>query len=115
MSRYIRPEMLGLYTEDHKESLSRSLNEAAGTTDVGEMISRWGFMPADHTHEQNLMPSIPFPSWFLDVDVYNEFAQPENFEVEKIEDRVTRLATRAYGFFRWAVSDLFLRECGGEI
>ncbi len=115
LSRYIRPEVLGLHTECHKEHLSLSLSEVVGKTDVGTMRSCWGFMPANHTHEKNLMPPIAIPSWFLDVDVYDEPRLPGIFKLGEIEARIMNLATRAYGFFRWVVSDNFLKECGGEI
>ena len=115
LSRYIRPEVLGISIEEHQEKLSRTLNEIAGETDVGLMTSRWGFMPANQTHEPDLMPQISTPSWFLDIDVYNDFAQPESFDVKEIESRVMRLAARAYGFFRWTVNDEFLISCGGDI
>ena len=115
LSRFVRPEMLGIFIEEHKDKLSRTLNELAGETDVGSMTSRWGYMPANHTHEPDLMPQISTPSWFLDIDIYKQFAKPESFDVDKIESLVMRLATRAYGFFRWTVSDEFLRSCGGDI
>ena len=115
LSRFIRPEILDLNVEDYGESLDRTQNEIAAKTDVGPMTSRWGFMPKNQTHEPDLMPPIPVPSWFLDVDVYNEFKQPIVFNADEIETRVVKLATRAYGFFRWAVNDDFLRKCGGNI
>ncbi len=115
LSHFIRPEILGPYTGDYRENLSRTLNEIICETDVGSMTSRWGYMPANQTHELELMPPISAPSWFLDIDAYNEFAQPEVFDADKIKTRVDRLATRAYGFFRWAVNDEFLKTCGGDI
>lgn len=115
LSHFIRPEILGPYTGDYRDNLSRTLNEIVCKTDVGSMISRWGYMPANQTHEPELMPSISAPSWFLDTDAYHEFAQPEAFDADKIKDRVMKLATRAYGFFRWAVNDEFLKTCGGDI
>ena len=115
LSRFVRPEILGLYIGDYQQNLSRTQNEIAGKTDVGLVSSRWGLMPANETHEPNLMPPIAEPSWFLDIDVYKDFAQPALFEVDRIETSVIDLATRAYGFFRWMVNDEFLRACGGDI
>ncbi len=115
LSSFVRPEILGLYREDYRESLNQTLNEIVCKTDAGDMIARWGFMPANQTHEPGLMPPISVSSWFLDIDVYNEFAQPEDFDTEAIKTRITNLATRAYGFFRWAMNDQFLIACGGEI
>ena len=97
LSRFVRPEILGLYFGDYQQNLSRTQNEIAGKTDVGLMSSRWGLMPANETHEPYLMPAIAEPSWFLDIDFYNQFTQPEPFDVDGIETHVFKLATRAYG------------------
>lgn len=114
LSNFVRPEMLGLYTENCRKNLGSTLSQAVSKTDVGTMTARWGFMPEKQTHEPDLMPPISTPSWFLDVDVYNEFEQPETFDAQEIKTRVAKLATRAYGFFRWVVSDEFLKACGGN-
>ena len=113
--RYIRPEILGLYSENHRNNLSRTFSEVVSETDVGAMTSRWGYMPSNQTHEPDLMPPISTQSWFLDTDVYKKFTPPESFDADKIESCVTSLATRAYGFFRWVVSEEFLEACGGNL
>lgn len=115
LSSFVRPEILGLYKEDYRENLNQTFNEIACKTDVGTMSARWGFMPANQTHEPDLMPPISVPSWFLDIDVYNEFTQLGAFDAEDIKTRITNLAGRAYGFFRWVTNDKFLIACGGEI
>ena len=115
LSRYVRPEILGIYIQDYREKLNQTLNQVTVRTDDGSMMSRWGFMPANQTHDPDLMPQIAEPSWFLDVDVFNNFAESQTFEVDEIERRVKKLAKRAYGFFRWTVNNEFLRDCGGDI
>ena len=60
------------------------------------------------------MPAIGIPSWFLDIDVYQEFIEPQAFDSSDIETRVMDLATRSYAFFRWVVNDDFLIACGGR-
>ena len=112
---YVRPEVLGLYTAAHRADIDRTLSEISGDTDVGPMTSRWGFMPKNQTHEPDLMPAITKPSWFLDIDVYQQFTQPEVFNSNDIQERTMALATRAYGFFRWVVNEDFLRTHGGQI
>ncbi|MCY3768633.1 MAG: TIGR04255 family protein [Gammaproteobacteria bacterium] len=115
LSRFVRPEILGLYMGNHRNNLDHTLSETVAKTDVGSITSRWGFMPANQTHDPDLMPPTSAPSWFLDVDLYIEFEQPEIFGADEIGTRVMKLTARAYGFFRWAVNDKFLRQCGGEI
>ena len=115
LSRFIRPEILGPYTQDYREYFDHTIHEIACNTDVGSMTSRWGYMPANQTHELELMPPISVPSWFLDVDAYKNFPEPEAFDVDTIRTHVAKLATRAYGFFRWVVNDDFLKACGGDL
>lgn len=115
LSLFARPEILGLYIGDNQQKFSHTQNAIAGKTDVGSMSSLWGLMPANETHEPNLMPPIAEPSWFLDIDVHKNFSQPALFEVDGMEASVIELATRTYGFFRWVVNDECLRACGGDI
>ncbi len=115
LSRFVRPDILGIYNINFREQITQTLNQVNVKTNVGLMMSRWGYMPADQTHDPDLMPKIAEPSWFLDIDVYNNFAEPHTFDASEIENRVKKLAKRAYGFFRWTVSDEFLRDCGGDI
>lgn len=115
LPRLIRPEVLGIYTDAHRDRIGRTISEVSGSADVGPMSSRWGFMPPSQTHDPDLMPPIGVASWFLDIDVYQEFSPPVSFVARDIEGRVMDLATRAYGFFRWVVSDEFLRTYGGEL
>ena len=115
LSRFLRAEILGAYSGSHKENVSRIFNELACETDVGSMTSRWGFLPANQTHEPDLLPPVLMPSWFLDTDSFKEFTEPAEYDANEILAHVMKLTRRTYGFFRWAVSDEFLRECGGEI
>ena len=114
LEKFVRPEVLGLYNHAHKRQIGRTSSEVVASTNVGPMTSRWGFMPPNQTHELDLMPLIGAPSWFLDIDVYQEFPKPPAFDAGDIESRVMALATRAYGFFRWVVSDEFLEACGAK-
>ena len=115
LPRFIRPEMLSLNTQQYWKYVGQSQNEAVCQTDAGTMISRWGSMPENQSHEPILIPPIDSPSWFLDIDVFEEYGNPENFDKRKIGSCINNLAKRSYGFFRWAVNDDFLRECGGDV
>ena len=115
LAQFVRPEILGIYHHTHRENIRQTFGEMLAHTDAGSMTSRWGFMPPNQTHEPDLMPPIETPSWFLDTDVYQTFARPEAFAARDIEIHATKLATRAYGFFRWVVNDKFLAAHGGEL
>ena len=112
LDRYVRPEVLGIYTHRRRHSIDRTITEVVAGTDTGSLASRWGFMPANQTHEPDLMPPIPNPSWFLDVDVYKEYEEPCTFDAQHIEEHVKGLAKRAYAFFRWVASYDLLLACG---
>lgn len=115
LDQYVRPEILGFYTRDHKGNINRTVSQVLGQTDTGNVNLRFGFMPPNSTHEPDLMPPISVPSWFLDIDVYNDFQQPAAFRAQALDEQVRQMATRAYGLFRWVVNNQFLRVCGGDI
>ena len=115
IDQFVRSELLGLYTPKNWDNINHTMSEIVGETDVGIITSRCGYMPQHQTHEPDLMPAIGVPSWFLDIDVYQEFDHSEEFNSEFIEDITMKLATRAYGFFRWATNSEFLKTYGGDI
>ena len=115
IEKYVRPEILGVYYGDAKHKVKRTMSELSGETDVGLVTTRCGFMPANQSHELDLMPPIQSASWFLDIDVYKEFKVPAKFETSTIQEKVIGMSKRAYAFFRWAVSDDLLRAYGGEV
>ncbi len=115
LAHLVRPEVLGLSRHPHGHNITRTWSEASAITDVGPMRACWGLMPPNQTHDLDLMPPLEEPCWFLDTDAYQEFADPLNFDSDEVAKRVSELATRSYGFFRWVVNDDFLRACGGVI
>ncbi len=115
LDQLVRPEILGLFHSNRSENLERTLSEISASTDEGHLNARWGYLLPNQTHEPDLMPAIKMQSWFLDTDVYKQYNSSVSFEVLEIRGSVTRMADRAYSFFRWATNDEFLREYGGEI
>lgn len=57
LGQLVRPEVMGVYASAHRDSLGRTLSEAGGNADAGSITPRWGFMPANQTHEPDLMPA----------------------------------------------------------
>ena len=115
LARFVRPEVLGAYNDSSHENIEQAWTQLTATAKPGKLTARWGYMPRNRTHEPDLMPPIGDPCWFLDTDAYVEFKEPEEFDSTGIEGHLTNLADRSYGFFRWAVSEEFLRHCGGEV
>jgi uncharacterized protein (TIGR04255 family) len=56
------------------------------------------------------IPPVPADSWVLDLDAYNEDAEP--FDAKQIAQSALRLAGRGYAFFRWSVTPEFLEKFG---
>lgn len=115
LNAYVRPEIRGMFNNENAPFIERTFSEIVVSVDVGKMTSRSGFIPENQTHDPDLMPPISRPSWFLDIDVFQEFRNAEKFVPDDAAQIAMRLATRAYGFFRWAVSDEFLRLYGGKL
>lgn len=53
-------------------------------------------------------------SWLLDLDAYRTWQPADQYAADDIDAVTKELALRAYQFFRWAVTDEFLRTFGGE-
>jgi uncharacterized protein (TIGR04255 family) len=110
----IRSEMLGINVGEVRAGIQRTMNEALCKTKEGSLLARWGVMPAEHTHDLEMMPPIKHRSWFLDIDSFREQPQFSSFDPNEISDLTHTLATRSYAFFRWAVKNELLREYGGK-
>ena len=115
VKEFVRPEILGVFNTTLQDRIDRTISEVHAETDCGKLSSIWGYMPANQTHESSLMPAIAVPSWFFDIDTYQNFKEPIEFSHDGVRERTMQLATRSYGFFRWAVSDEFLKSYGGEL
>ena len=113
LANIVRPEVIGVCSSGLSEHVERATSEFFAQTDIGSLVARWGFMPPGQTHNPELMPSVGIPSWYLDTDVFQTFDPAVNFESFDFEKNTTRLASRAYSFFRWVVNDDFLRLYGG--
>lgn len=80
--------------------------------DAGELMVRWGLVPANSTIDPSTVGPSDYPSWLLDLDAYLNRAQP--FSVEALLERTRYFAERVYTFFRWMVTEEFLRQFGGQ-
>ncbi len=79
----------------------------------GMMRARWGLMPAGSTHDPSAMKPVDSVSWVLDIDSFTTFRE-KYFHVEDILEAATKLAKRAYTYFRWSVTEEFMKTYGAE-
>lgn len=117
LSELLRPEVLGVAAISRAGASVRSaLAETHFVIDGGEEFqARWGLLPAGFTPDP-LIPATDGPNWILDMDASQTWLPmgclAADFDLERI---ATSLAGRGYQFYRWAVTDEWLRAFGGDI
>lgn len=85
-------------------SISQVLYERSS---VEKLQCRWGILPGRAVIDPSMSP-IEDGSWVLDIDAYYE--ELFDFSVQEISTRIERLASRAYTFFRWALTPASLQR-----
>jgi len=79
--------------------------------DSSTMTTRWGLLPAGGTLTPDIQP-VEEVSWVLDIDcAVTNLRLSEDVIMERSE----QLCIHAHDFFRWVVTDEFIRAHGGEI
>lgn len=113
LAQLVRPEMLGITNVEVPNGSSMEVNvtQAQFRIDGLEMKASWGILPA-RTVILPGIDAVDTRSWILDVDVYQE--QQESYDIASVVELTTAASVRAYEFFRWSVTDEFLRRHGGE-
>jgi uncharacterized protein (TIGR04255 family) len=90
--------------------LLHSFSDSLFIASNASLSAKWGFLPPNAAYDQNIQP-VGAPSWFLDLDAFRESRAP--FELGTLTAAVDDLASFAYDFFRWAVTDKFIDRFGG--
>jgi uncharacterized protein (TIGR04255 family) len=107
----LRREVMGVACslgEDPKQFFS----ELHVGADPGELLARWGKLPAGVTIDPNLVPPLRAESWLIDLDVSDN--REASFDTDSIIDTARQAAERVYAVFRWMVTAEFLKTYGGE-
>ena len=115
IQKLIRPHMLGILGTAAAGNVEQMINESIfAAQPTGEMILlRHGRVPKDATVDPAAIDPINEPSWILDIDMFRSGSR--EFRAQEITDQARSYAERIYTFFRWAVSDDFLRHFGGKV
>jgi uncharacterized protein (TIGR04255 family) len=113
ISQLIRPEMAGISCSDLQEYVHQVLHESLFLLPEAQIAARWGVMPANATFDPYTIEAIPERSWILDLDI--SATKIQAFSVESVMQQALGFTERIYTFFRWAVTDEFLRRYGGEL
>lgn len=80
--------------------------------DESALHARWGFLPRGATFDTAIDPADD-ESWVLDLDAYS--TEPSDWSTDGLVERSRIFSERIYRYFRWAVTDEFLTEHGGQL
>jgi uncharacterized protein (TIGR04255 family) len=113
ISKLVRREVLGIVATPPSEHARHSLTETLFDLPESkvQLLARWATVPADATVDPTAIEPIDEPSWVLDIDMFSNEEHP--FDPEKIVNVAQRYSERLYTFFRWVVTEGFLRRYGG--
>lgn len=111
----IRPEIAGILATPLGAEARQSITQNVfALPEPGvQLLARWGLIPAQATIDPAAVDAVDRPSWILDLDTFIEGPIP--FEPASVVRQARNFAERIYSFFRWAVTDEFLRRYGGEL
>ena len=112
IGRLVRPEVRGLAGSPAATSVSHSITETIFARDDAQVLVRWGQLPPHVTVDPAAIEPSEAPSWILDLDMFSSKSVP--FSVDGVITDARRYMERLYTFFRWAVTDEFLRHFGGK-
>lgn len=111
---YVRPEVLGPAIVEPGEHgvLQHALTECHyELTGKGSLKARWGRLPAG----TSLDPSVAAAagtSWVCDLDASTEHLE---FDTADLMTRAAAFGDIIYRYYRWAVTDEFIRAHGGAL
>jgi uncharacterized protein (TIGR04255 family) len=109
----VHADILGFARPPLREHVHRAMSEATLSVEEGEMLLRWGIMPANTTVDPTVLPPIPHLSWILDIDVSS--SEQRTFDNSQLGASFRALAERAYAVFRYMTTDEFLKTYGGAV
>ena len=112
LAELIKPEVLGVLQTPFKDAAEHLITESMLRTEEGQLLARWGSLPAGATVDPQALDPITTPSWILDLDLFALEQGP--FEADAIGARVLAFARRQYAVFRFVITPAFLTYYGGE-
>lgn len=113
IAKLVLSEVRGIMGTPVASHAAHVLAETMFELDDARIVARWGLLPPGATVDPAAIEPAPHKSWILDIDMFS--ASPIPFSVDRVVDDAKRYAERIYTFFRWAVTDDFLRRYGGKL
>ena len=112
IERLVRPEVRGIVGVVAAGRMQHTITESVFTTEEARLLARWGILPPHQTIDPSGIEPQNEPSWILDLDMAS--ARPFPFSGARIVADAKHFAERIYAFFRWVVTEDFLRHYGGK-
>ena len=111
IAELLRPAAVGglAVPRDERVVLARMLCESLYVVGDHLLTARWGLLPPGATVDPSI-PPVEHSSWIIDLDSFQEQRLMWGPEVA---DTARALATTAYRYFRWVVTDAFIKTYGG--
>jgi uncharacterized protein (TIGR04255 family) len=113
IEKLVHTDILGFARPPLRDHVRHAMSEATLSIEEGEMLLRWGIMPANTTIDPNVLPPVPHLSWILDIDVSS--SEQRAFDDHQLAAAFRALAERAYSVFRHMTTDEFLKAYGGIV
>ena len=113
IAKLVRPEVGGIAGTAANAHALHTLSESMFELQGARVLARWGSLPAGSTVDAAAVEPINEPSWILDLDMFT--TTPAPFSIDRVIEDATRFTGRIYTFFRWAVTEEFLRRYGGTV
>ncbi|MFH0943834.1 MAG: TIGR04255 family protein [Planctomycetota bacterium] len=110
----MRPEVAGILGSKLVGNLRQTMTESLFELPdgAGQVLARWGRLPAGATADPAVIEPSDEESWVLDIDAFSARSQP--FDVRAVAAHTRLLAERGYAMFRWAANDGLSGRCRGE-
>lgn len=112
IDKLLRSEVLGVAGASGGKA-RQLITEILVDAEPGELLARWGKLPANMSIDANLLPPLPEETWLLDLDVSK--TQEHEFDTTYLIATAKAAAERVYAIFRWMVTNDFLRLYGAEV
>ncbi len=115
LPKYVRQEVIGILATAAGRHVQHSMSESLFDlpNKKGQLLARWGHLPQNATVDPAAIEAIDQASWILDLDMFSVASRP--FSSKSVVNEVSEYAERIYTFFRWAVTDDFLKLYGGRV
>lgn len=113
LAKYLRPEVVGILTSEVATNVQHAMSECLFDVpdEKAQLHARWGHLPPNATVDPAALEAIGEPSWILDLDMFSKASSP--FTPKSVLEQISTYTERIYAFFRWAVTEEFLKLYGG--